>query len=86
MASRDNAQVELARFVVTGSVLCGVQVAEGGVMDLRDGEVTYNLIGANVQTADFDVNRLVDNVVYRNNERDFDSAFMPIPDPALPPF
>ena len=51
-------------------------------MDLHHGEVSGNLIGANVQTEDFELARLQDDVTYADNERDLDTALLPVPDPA----
>jgi len=62
--------------------LCGVQLASEGTIDLHDGVVSGNQVGANVQTAGFDVSRLGDNVVFRDNVTSLDSADLPLPTPA----
>jgi hypothetical protein len=49
-------------------------------MDARIGEVSYNVIGANIQTAGFDINRLTDRVRYFENDRNLDADSLPIPD------
>jgi len=52
-----------------------------GVVDLHDGEVSSNPIGANVQTAGYDIARLNDNVIFDNDDN-FDMSALPIPEPA----
>ncbi len=94
VGSYGGAHVELSRFIVTENVFCGLQLAHGyfhdedrelvlfdhgGTMDLQDGEVSHNLIGANIQTAGFDVNRLADRVAFHDNERNLDMTELPVP-------
>lgn len=76
--------VELTRFVVRRSAMCGVVVARGGAVDLHDGEVAENPIGVNVQSEGFDVGRLSDGVSYRDNVVNLDTSQLPVPDPASP--
>jgi hypothetical protein len=89
------AHVGVERFRIEGSALCGVQVAYGldpetgsrsvlgGTMDLYDGEVAFNVVcGANVQTEGFDVNRLMDNVLFHDNGQNLDMSELPVPDGA----
>lgn len=71
---------EVHGFRVTGSALAGVAVADGS-LDLSDGEVTGNPIGANVQDEGYDLGRLQSNVLYTDNDRNLDSAVLPVPDP-----
>jgi hypothetical protein len=61
-----------------------VDFATGGTMDLHEGEVSNNPIGANVQTEGFDINRLMDRVVFRDNERDLDMTELPVPEMGNP--
>jgi len=49
-------------------------------MDLHDGVVSYNRIGANVQTGGFDIERLMDRVIYIDNDRNLDMSDLPVPD------
>ncbi len=44
-------------------------------------EVSYNAIGANIQTVDFDLRRLQDRVLYHDNERTLDATALPVPEP-----
>jgi hypothetical protein len=74
----------IARFLVTRNALAGLQLARGGTADLVDGEISHNLVGANVQTAPFDLARIRDNVLYRDNGVDLDSEARPVPE-AMPP-
>jgi hypothetical protein len=78
----------LTRFAVRDNALCGVQVAHaestsGGTAALHEGEVAENVIGANVQVDGFDVSRLMDRVVYRDNERNLDLSIMPVPSASI---
>jgi len=81
----DGALVTATRLRSSGNVLCGVQLAAGGEIDLHEGEVSGNLIGVNVQTEGFDLARLQDRVLYVDNERDLDSAILPVPLPVEAP-
>lgn len=51
---------------------------------MRVGEVSDNPIGVNVQVAGFDLDRLMEGVVYRDNGRNIDGESLPVPDPVLP--
>jgi len=85
------AHVEMTRFVVSHNVLCGVQLAhgamydherfeEGGSLDLQDGEISHNLIGVNIQSEGFDIDRLLDDVICRENTRNLDTDELPVPE------
>jgi hypothetical protein len=82
LGSYTNAQLDARDFVVDGNALAGVQLAEGGTMDLHAGVVSSNPIGANVQTAGFDQARINDDVVYRDNQRNLDASGLPLPEPS----
>lgn len=79
-----DAWLEATGFIFADNVLCGVQMGNGGTMDLHDGTVARNPIGANIQTEGFDASRLQDGVVYVDNDRNLDAAMLPLPD-AEPP-
>jgi hypothetical protein len=80
---------EATRFALLGNALCGVQVAmapmdappasAGGEIDLHEGEVSGHPVGANVQTDGFDPTRLMDRVVFRENDRNLDMTALPVP-------
>lgn len=74
-----NGSTQLSRFRVSGNVMAGIQLVSGGVADLQSGEVSYNLIGVNLQTEPFDIERLQDDVIYFENERNLDSELLPVP-------
>jgi hypothetical protein len=88
------AHIDLRGFVVARSALCGVQLAygrledgtlapDGGTVDLHQGEVSENPIGANIQTDPFDITRLQDDVLFRDNERNLDMSELPVPGTSL---
>jgi hypothetical protein len=89
--------LQLTRFVVAQNALCGVQLAvgsdpvtgapldDGATIDLHDGEVRGNPIGANVQVDGYDVSRLSDTVRFYDNERNLDSTALPVPESIAAP-
>jgi len=80
-ASYIGAQMELTSFVITHNALCGVQIASSGAMDLHDGEVSAQPIGANVQVDGYDAGRLSDRVRYVDNGTNLDTMSLPVPEP-----
>lgn len=80
----DGASVFVSDFVVTRSALVGLQIGPGAQMDATRGEVTSNPIGANVQSPGFDVARLSQDVVFRDNGVNLDSQMLPLPEAAIP--
>jgi len=94
VASFAGAYVELSRFLINHNTRCGVQVAYGGVvgddgeivrfeepseLTLHGGEVSFNVVGVNVQIVEFDMGSLTDNVRFRENDADFDTTNLPVP-------
>ncbi len=75
------AAVTVRDFRITRSALAGLQLAEGGQIDLHHGEVSSGPIGVNVQVDGYDFDRLSDEVVYRDNGVNLDAAELPVPDP-----
>jgi hypothetical protein len=73
------ARVELRRFALQGNALLGLQLAEGGTADLSEGQVSRNPIGVNVQTPEFNIERLQDRVFYLDNGRNLDAERLPVP-------
>jgi hypothetical protein len=73
VASIFGAEMTMRRFLVQKSEICGVQVIDAS-MDLYDGEVSGNPIGANVQSEELDVDRLARNVAYFDNGIDLDAS------------
>jgi hypothetical protein len=80
----EHGYLDLTRFSIKGSPLAGVQLAGGGEADLTEGAIVSNLIGANVQTAGYDVQRLMSQVRWEDNDVDLDADVHPVPE-AHPP-
>jgi hypothetical protein len=80
LAAIDSASISATRFRIAATALCGVQLASGGVVDLSDGVVEGCPVGVNVQTEDFDLDRVRDGVAYRDNGADLDSSALPLPE------
>lgn len=74
---------EVVRFVSEDNALAGVQIARRGAIDLHDGLVANNPVGANVQEPAFDLSRLEDRVAWRGNGTRLDVEALPVPEPAL---
>jgi len=77
------AHVQAHRFSISDGALCGVQLG-GGLMDLLDGEIVRNPIGANVQTEGFDYARITEDVEFRDNDRNVDAMMLPLPEAVAP--
>jgi len=77
------AALDATRLDVSDNALCGVQVVQDGSLDLHDGVVARNLIGANVQVDGYDIARLQDRVSYPDNGRTLDSSALPVPQPSM---
>ena len=89
------ADVDLTGFIVSGNASCGIQLVHGegaggvryevgGTMDLHEGVIADNAVcGANVQTAGFDLSRLSDHVIFRDNGRDLDMSELPVPEAGI---
>jgi len=80
----DGGHLEATRFSIADAVECGVQVGSGSSIDLHDGEVSRNRVGANVQEPTFDVARISDGVRYFDNELNLDATMQPVPDAYQP--
>jgi hypothetical protein len=74
------AHVRATRFLIGESALCGVQLAEGGSIDLDDGVVRGSPIGACVQVPDYDLSRLSATVSYRGNGANLQATELPVPE------
>lgn len=79
------ATVDVRSFLVDGSVLCGIQVADvgggAGELDLHDGDVEGCDIGACVQVDGYDLDRLLDGVTFRNKRINSQQTSLPVPQP-----
>jgi hypothetical protein len=79
----DSGSLELTRFVVADARTCGAALwASVAPVDmvLHDGEITGSDIGACVQVDAYDLSRLMDGVVYRDNVTNLDSITLPVPE------
>jgi hypothetical protein len=72
------------RFVFSGSEQCGIELAEGGVATLMDGQISDHLIGACILTDGFDLAQISQDVAYVNNSRMLDASALPLPATSLP--
>jgi hypothetical protein len=78
------ADVRVDRFTIDGSSLCGVLLEGEGLLTLHDGTISNAEIGACVQVDGYDIGRLMDDVVYVDNELSLDgTSSLPLPDPAV---
>lgn len=62
------------RFRSENNDLCGLLVTRGGEMDLSQGVIAGNPIGACVQVDVFDTDRLLDGVLFLDNETNFEAV------------
>jgi hypothetical protein len=76
--------LSLDGFAIEDSSLCGIQLAERGQMDLTNGRVARNPIGACVQIDGYDLSRLTSGVDYLDNGISLDTTTLPIPAPGTP--
>jgi hypothetical protein len=72
----------IRQFTIRRSPHCGVQVADASSLDLEAGEITDNVLGACVQVMGYDLSRLTDGVLYRDNGANLDATSLPVPEPA----
>jgi len=79
----EDGTIELTRFRIHQSERVGAMVG-GGSIDLHHGEISAHPIGASIQIEAFDENRLFDDVLFRNNDRNLDRSALPLPEPAEP--
>ena len=82
VAAHDSTTV-LSRFEIVDSDLCGIQIVHRANVDLHDGVVAEHPVGACVQIDGYDLSRLMDGVIYRDNETNLAVTTLPVPDIAL---
>jgi len=75
-----DAIVDLSDFLIEGCAVCGVRVDRAGQVDLVDGAVQGNPIGACVQVDGYDLDRLNAGVSYRDNETNLNATSLPVPE------
>ncbi len=79
VASLYGASVVAEGLVVNGTPLCGVQVAQGGGLDLSGGTVEGCAIGACVAIEGYDLARVVGSTRYVDNERNVETRGVYVP-------
>jgi hypothetical protein len=82
--ARAGARLSLEAFVVRRAALCGVQLEAGGELDLTEGRVEDNPIGACIQADGYDETRLTNGVQYAGNDRNADLTQLPVPEASAP--
>ncbi len=83
-ATASGGSIELTDFEIRGNALAGVQITNMGSADLVRGTIANNPIGVNVQgDPSYDLDRLTQDVRFVDNERNIDSAVVPLPDASL---
>jgi hypothetical protein len=84
LAALDSAHVTLSDVLLAGDgASIGVLQASGGQIDLSQGEVSYNAIGADVMDAAYDTSRLSNGIMFRHNGQQLLDQMVPLP--TLPP-
>jgi len=81
VGSYADASLTLTSFVIRRSDLCGAQVALAGRLELNDGAVTDNDVGACVQVDGYPLSLLSNGVLYESNGADVEATghFVPMP-------
>ncbi len=78
--------LRMTRFEFRDAATCGVFLApyapsgEAPSLDLRSGVIAESAIGACIQVDGYDLDRLTDDVEYRDNGTNLDSTTLPVPD------
>jgi hypothetical protein len=84
LVALDGAKVTLSDVLLAGDTTSiGVLQATGAQIDLSQGEVSYNAIGADVMDAAYDVARLNNGIAYKHNGQQLLDQMVPLP--TLPP-
>ncbi len=79
ISSIADAEVDITRFAVVDNALAGLQVARGAALRASSGTLRENPIGLNVQSAVFDLEADVQDVVLADNLRDVATDELPLP-------
>ena len=74
------ASVGLSNFTIADNALAGIQVAFDGQLLARDGTISGNLIGVNIQVSGFDLDDHFEQVRLENNGRDVATDDLPVPE------
>jgi hypothetical protein len=76
------ARATFDHFIVADNARVGVAIGPESSVDLTDGQITRNVIGASVQVDGYDVRRIQESVVYTENERNLDRGALPLAEPS----
>jgi hypothetical protein len=79
VAALGGSAITLSRFLVDGNARCGLELGDDGTLDVSDGRVVGNVIGACVGTPGYDVQRLSSRVAYEANGQKLGADFVPLP-------
>jgi hypothetical protein len=81
IVSFGQARMQMSRFVIVGSALCGVWLGAEGELDLSDGVVRDQPIGLCLQNDGYDTARLTDRVHFVDNGVNLQATDLPVPEP-----
>jgi len=82
-----DATATLERFAIRQAETCGlfvVNVRADAALDVRHGVVEGSAIGACVQVEGYDLDRLTEDVLYRDNDANLEATMLPVPELPLP--
>ena len=82
LVTQVGATVDASAFELRRAARCGVFIDASSV-DLADGEIAENDIGACVRVPDYDVTRLTQNVRYRDNRVNVETVGFAVPEPEV---
>ena len=74
------ASVGLSNFTISDNALTGIQLATDGELLARDGTISGNLIGVNIQVPGFEIDEHFEQVRLENNTRDIATDDLPVPE------
>ena len=71
-------------FTIRGSALCGLLITRGAGVELRNGLITQNVVGACLPDADYDIDGLTATVRYVDNGINLEARTLPVPSALSP--
>lgn len=78
--ARTGGHLHMTNFSISNCDLAGVVVGQDGEIDLSSGRVYGHPIGVHIVPGYYyDIYRLMDDVIYYDNERNLDATYLPIP-------
>ena len=79
LGSYEGASVGLSNFAISDNALTGIQIARDGELLARDGTISGNKIGVNIQVPGFEIDEHLEQVRLENNTRDIATDDLPVP-------